>query len=206
MFLSAEDQILKFMQSVVHTSRGSIFLATNHEDTDIQIGLFKATGSMVACYFVSILITWKEYQASALTMQTIHKKVQSLSTDNAFISSLKPPTLASFSGRISLVRSICNSDHPHADLFCLLATNLKREILVRRESSLVCLHVIIVSITSWKREILVRREQYPAPRGGSVLKTLRSTANFRRSTAKFRLISPFQWNQPFEYGENSGAI
>ena len=58
MFLSAEDQIiLKFMQSVVHTSRGSIFLATNHEDTDIQIGLFKATGSMVACYFVSILIT-----------------------------------------------------------------------------------------------------------------------------------------------------
>ena len=147
MFLSAEDQILKFMQSVVHTSRGSIFLATNHEDTDIQIGLFKATGSMVACYFVSILITWKEYQASALTMQTTHKKVQSLSTDNAFISSLKPPTLASFSGRISLVRSICNSDHPHADLFFLLAINLKREILVRRESSLVCLHVILVSIT-----------------------------------------------------------
>ena len=137
---------------------------------------------------------------------TIHKKVQSLRTDNAFISSLKPPTLALLSGRISLVRSICNSDHPHADLFCLLATNLKREIVVRRECSLVCLHVIIVSITSWKREVLVRREQYPAPRGGSVLKTLRSTANFRRSTAKFRLISPLQWNQPFEYGENSGAI
>ena len=102
-------------------------------------------------------------------MQTTHKKVQSLSTDNAFISSLKLPTLVSFSGRISLVRSICNSDHPHADLFCFLATNLKREILVRRESSLVCLHVIIVSITSLKREILVRREQYSAPRGDSVM-------------------------------------
>ena len=120
MFLSAEDQILNSCKawSTAHMTplfwQQTMKIQISRSDCSKQLGPWLL---VILCLFSSL-----EKRVPSFSADDVDHPQQSTELEHrqCLISSLKPPTLASISGRISLVRSICNSDHPYADLCCLV--------------------------------------------------------------------------------------